>query len=59
MKIKELPPEPYVVGPNGEKRPVCPSVQANRVARVLLGLSEEEYVEDAEKKSEKDLEQSD
>ena len=38
---------PYAIGPNGEKRPRSPTVQAVHVMEILTGNREEEYVDDA------------
>ena len=38
---------PYVIGPRGEKRPQSTTANAVHVARIALGLAEEEYVSEA------------
>ena len=39
---------PYVIGPRGEKRPQSTTANAVHVAKIALGLAEEEYVSEAE-----------
>ncbi len=41
---------PYVIGPRGEKRPQSTTANAVHVARIALGLAEEEYVSESELK---------
>ena len=41
---------PYVIGPRGEKRPQSTTANAVHVARIALGLAEEEYVSEAKLK---------
>ena len=36
--------EEFVIGPHGEKRPVCDYANAVRVVDILTGRAEEEYV---------------
>lgn len=59
MKKEDLPEEPYVVGPNGEKLPACEVANAIHVMKMATGLAEEEYVEDAPKENNETAEEKD
>ncbi|MCY3540364.1 MAG: hypothetical protein OXH31_00430 [Gammaproteobacteria bacterium] len=59
MKKEDLPPNIYVIDPNGEKRPLCPSANAVHQMKRALGIPEDEYVEVKPKDTKEKAEEKD